>query len=82
MESQTTTAGKPAQKAVLLEAKKNVAKKIPGLTWDRFASLADIEPRALKSYRMPVESKDYRVMPKWVYAAIEALVARVPIAPI
>lgn len=32
------------------------------LTWDDLAERAGLKPRALKTYRMPVTSKDYRKM--------------------
>lgn len=41
------------------------------VTWDNFAGMCDIEPRAFKTYRMPPESSDYRAMPKLAYQAIE-----------
>jgi hypothetical protein len=41
-----------------------------GLTWDQFADMVGIERRALKTYRMPCESKDYRTMNKFVFDAI------------
>lgn len=47
------------------------------LTWDRFAELAEIEPRALKSYRIPENSPDHRVMPQTVRRQIEALLEQV-----
>ncbi len=31
-----------------------------GVTWDELALLSSIKPRALKTYRMPEESKDFR----------------------
>ncbi|UDM18933.1 hypothetical protein [Vogesella sp. XCS3] len=42
-----------------------------GVEWDRLAELAGIAPRALKTYRMPVESKNYRGMSQFVRDAIE-----------
>ncbi|HEX2831079.1 MAG TPA: hypothetical protein VHP37_32390 [Burkholderiales bacterium] len=59
------------QKAFLTDAKRRLQQTIPSLTWDQFANLFQIEPRALKTYRMPETSADYRVMPKALRAAIE-----------
>jgi len=33
-----------------------------GVTWDELAVLSGIKPRALKTYRMPAESKDFRML--------------------
>lgn len=33
------------------------------VTWDEFAEMSSIEPRTLKTYRMPEGSADYRQMP-------------------
>lgn len=44
------------------------------LTWDEFAARVGVESRALKTYRMPAESSDYRTMPKLLVEKIEALV--------
>ena len=41
-----------------------------GVTWDELAALTDIEPRALKTYRMPPESKDHRGMNKLARNAV------------
>lgn len=43
------------------------------LTWSQTAELCEIEPWALKTYRMPESSPDYRTMPKAVRRQIEAL---------
>jgi hypothetical protein len=32
------------------------------VTWDELAVLSGIKPRALKTYRMPAESKDFRAL--------------------
>lgn len=66
-----------SQKAWLSAAKRTLSKTHPGLTWDDFAALAGIEPRAFKTYRMPEGSKDYRKMPSIVEAAIKALLEKV-----
>ncbi|WP_157378699.1 hypothetical protein [Aliagarivorans taiwanensis] len=42
-----------------------------GVTWDKLAELANIKPRALKTYRMAETSKDYRVLPPLAKDAIE-----------
>lgn len=67
-----------SQKAWLLAAKRTLSKTHPGLTWDDFATHAGIEPRAFKTYRMPVDSKDYRKMPPIVEAAIKFLLENAP----
>ncbi|TBM41326.1 hypothetical protein [Vibrio cholerae] len=51
----------------------NAAKKKLGITWDELAKKSNIHPRALKTYRMPYESKDYRAMPPLAKDAIERL---------
>ena len=33
-----------------------------GVTWDELAALSGINPRALKTYRMPDDSKDFRAL--------------------
>lgn len=44
-----------------------------GLKWDELAVEAGINPRALKTYRMPDTSQDFRVMPSLAKAAIDRL---------
>jgi hypothetical protein len=44
-----------------------------GLEWDDLAERAGIKPRALKTYRMPPTSKDFRSMPSLARDAIERL---------
>jgi hypothetical protein len=61
----------PTQFEVLQAAKDEL-----GVTWDELAALADIAPRALKTYRMPPESKDHRAMPKLAFNAIAAVVKK------
>lgn len=61
------------QKAWLVAAKRALSKSHPRLTWDEFARLANIEPRAFKTYRMPEDSSDYREMPTLARAAVENL---------
>lgn len=41
------------------------------VTWDEFAEMCGIEPRAFKTYRMPDKSNDYRVMSKLAMDAVE-----------
>lgn len=65
-----------SQKTWLSEAKRALSKTHPGLTWDDFATLAGIEPRAFKTYRMPADSKDYRKIPPIVDVAIKALLEK------
>lgn len=48
------------------------AKAILGVTWDAMAALTDIDPRALKTYRLPPASSGYRGMSKLVKNAIVA----------
>lgn len=64
-----------SQKRFLNETKRALMARESGLTWDRLAERVGIEPRALKTYRMPENSRDYRTMPKVVRSAIEALVS-------
>jgi hypothetical protein len=52
-----------SQKNWLIAVKKALSKAHLGLTWDDLARMATIEPRALKTYRMPDDSPDYREMP-------------------
>ena len=66
--------GSPDQKDLLTQAKKALSASGKRITWDEMAVLAGVEPRAMKTYRMPVDSADYRTMPKPVRNAIEALV--------
>jgi hypothetical protein len=49
------------------------AKAQLGVTWDELAVASGINPRALKTYRMPDESKDYRTLPDLARAAIVRL---------
>ncbi|HGS5694452.1 TPA: hypothetical protein ACMDWD_003397 [Vibrio cholerae] len=51
----------------------NDAKNQLNMTWDELASKTKIHPRALKTYRMPTTSKDYRTMPALAKAAIDNL---------
>lgn len=62
------------QKTFLTEAKAAVSQIVGKLTWDQFAVRVGVEPRALKTYRMPASSSDYRTMPKLLVEKIEALV--------
>lgn len=47
-----------------------------GLKWDELAEKSGIHKRALKTYRMPESSKDYRPMPSVAKSAIEALLVK------
>ncbi|MBU9630729.1 helix-turn-helix domain-containing protein [Burkholderia multivorans] len=49
------------------------AKATLGMTWDQLAAAAEINARALKTYRMPDTSKDFRPLPMLARAAIEKL---------
>lgn len=73
--SNTKSKSGDAQKDWLLKARAQIAHHMPKatLSWDRFAELAGIESRALKTYRMPESSLDYRTMPANARAAVEAL---------
>ncbi|MDE1315510.1 hypothetical protein MEG05_15740 [Vibrio aestuarianus] len=51
----------------------NDAKNQLNMTWDELAEKTKIHPRALKTYRMPKTSKDYRTMPTLAKAAIDNL---------
>ncbi len=62
------------QQEYLHAVKTALSKTIPEITWDAIADLCGIAPRALKTYRMPKTSKDYRAMPKLVKAAIDRVV--------
>lgn len=67
---------KSSQKSWLVVAKRTLSQTRPGLTWDDFARLASIDPRAFKTYRMPENSDDYRTMSPLTRAAIENLLAK------
>lgn len=62
-----------SQKSVLIAVKTALARKGERLTWDQFAQRLGVEPRALKTYRVPPESNDYRTMPKLLVEKIEAV---------
>lgn len=64
------------QQAYLQEAKAKLAKTQKSLTWDQFALLCGISPRAFKTYRMPEESKDYRTMPSLARNAVERVLEK------
>ncbi|OLP04493.1 hypothetical protein [Rhodoferax antarcticus] len=44
-------------------------------TWDELAEMAGVAPRALKTYRMPEGSGDYRTMPRPMQKVFEMLLA-------
>lgn len=46
-----------------------------GVTWDEMAELTGIHPRALKTYRMPDASTNFRIMPSVAYKAVENVLA-------
>lgn len=62
------------QKAFLASAKASLSRRGQRLTWDQFAIRLGVEPRAMKTYRMPQNSSDFRTMPKLLVEKIEALV--------
>ncbi|MDN7466235.1 hypothetical protein [Burkholderia gladioli] len=49
------------------------AKDQLGMTWDELAMASGINPRALKTYRMPHTSKDFRPLPDLARAAVARL---------
>lgn len=49
------------------------AKATLDVEWDDLAKMAGINPRALKTYRMPDSSKDHRGLPDLARRAIDAL---------
>lgn len=67
------------QKVYLSDVKKVLEARYGRLTWDEMALKAGIEPRTLKTYRMPESSADYRAMPQLAKQAIETLLAQ-PVA--
>lgn len=54
----------------------HAAKSELGVTWDELATLADIAPRALKTYRLPPASAEYRGMPKLARNAITSVLEK------
>lgn len=52
------------------------AKEALGVTWDELAEASGINPRALKTYRMPETSQDHRELPRLARAAIDRLLQR------
>lgn len=64
------------QKEYLSGIKKVLEARYGRLTWDDMAVKAGIEPRTLKTYRMPASSADYRAMPQLAKQAVEALMAQ------
>jgi hypothetical protein len=62
------------QKSFLASAKRALSGGGERLTWDQFAARVGVEPRALKTYRMPATSSDFRTMPKLLVEKIESLV--------
>jgi len=62
------------QKEFLARAKKVLASSGKRATWDEMAVMVGVEPRAMKTYRMPPESADYRTMPRPVRNAIDGLI--------
>ena len=51
------------------------AKAALDVEWDALAKMAGIKPRALKTYRMPDNSKDHRGLPDLARRAIDGLLA-------
>ena len=50
-------------------------------TWDDLAEMAGVAPRALKTYRMPCSSDEYRGMPGPVRKVLELLLAEKNLNP-
>lgn len=48
-------------------------KEKTGLTWDAIAAASGVSARALKTYRMPESSKDYRPMPNVAKVALTSI---------
>lgn len=63
------------QKAFLVAAKEVLRTPGTRMTWDAFAALLGVEPRAMKTYRMPADSSDYRTMPRLLVEKIENFIA-------
>jgi hypothetical protein len=64
------------QKEYLARVKQTLELRVGRITWDELAVQAKIEPRALKAYRMPLTSADYRAMPALARQALESLLAQ------
>jgi len=64
-----------SQQDFLRRAKKELADLLfpqnINVTWDKFAEIVEIKPRALMTYRWPDGSKDGRELPPFTKAAIE-----------
>jgi hypothetical protein len=69
------------QRVFLSEAKRQLAARHSKLTWEAFAKLAGIKPRALKTYLMPEGSPEFRAMPPRVRKAIQDLITEVALIP-
>lgn len=64
------------QQQYLNEAKATLVELTSGeVTWDVFAELCGIKPRAFKTYRMPEDSNDYRAMPDLARQAVDRLLS-------
>ena len=64
------------QKEYLARVKQTLELRVGRITWDELAVQAKIEPRALKAYRMPLTSADFRAMPALARQALESLLAQ------
>lgn len=64
------------QKEFLSSIKKTLESRLGRMTWDELAAFANIEPRTLKTYRMPESSANYRQMPGVARQALEALLTQ------
>lgn len=54
------------------------AKDRLAMTWDELAAASGINPRALKTYRMPDTSRDFRPLPDLARAAVSRLLEAAP----
>lgn len=71
----TSASKTETQKQFLARIKRSLEVRFGSLTWDELARQAGIEPRALKTYRLPEEADDFCLIPPVVHQALEFLVA-------
>lgn len=65
-----------SQQEFLRAAKAELAAVYPNLTWDKFAEMVGIKPRAFKTYRLPSSSSEVRHMEKFKRKAVEDLLEK------
>jgi hypothetical protein len=64
-----------SQKEYLNECKRKLSElRGEDVTWDKFANMCGIKPRAFLTYRMPDESKDHREMSSIVRNAVDRVI--------